>query len=178
MARPLGFLLTLAAILGGGAFVTRVPAQQRPATVQTELLSEVRLLRQAIESLAGTNARVQIVFGRLQLQEQRTATAARRLDDVRSALAVTSMRASEMGDRVKELETFAGDSSRKPEEIEAAQQELTHTRRGLQRIEAERGRLMGEEAEAAGTLNLEQGRWSDLNRQLEELERALAPPRQ
>lgn len=177
MVRPLGFLLTLAVILGGGAFVARVPAQQ-PAPIQTELLSEVRLLRQAIESLAGTNARVQIVFGRLQLQEQRTATAARRLDDVRNALGGTSMRASEMGDRVKDLETFAGDSRRTPEAIEGIQQELTHTRRELRRVEAERGRLMGEEAEAAGTLNLEQGRWSDLNRQLEELERLLTPPRQ
>jgi hypothetical protein len=49
-------------------------------------------------------------------------------------------------------------------------------RRELARAEAERARLMNEEAEAAGALNLEQGRWSDLNRQLEELERQLAKP--
>ena len=177
MARPITCVAALVAVLLIG-FVVHVPAQQQPATVQTELLSEVRLLRQAIESLAGTNARVQIVFGRLQLQEQRTATAARRLDDARSALAGISMRATEMGDRVKELEGFSGDTRRKPEEIEALRHEATMGRRELERIEAERARLMGEESEAAGTLNLEQGRWSDLNRQLEELERLLTPPRQ
>jgi hypothetical protein len=48
-------------------------------------------------------------------------------------------------------------------------------RHDLARIEGERARLMGEEVEAAGHLNQEQGRWVDLNRQLEELERALAP---
>ena len=39
---------------------------------------------------------------------------------------------------------------------------------------SERVRLAGDETEAATTLNQEQGRWSDLNRQLDELERALA----
>ena len=41
-----------------------------------------------------------------------------------------------------------------------------------------RGRLMTAESDAAGTLNLEQGRSSDLNRQLDELERQLARPPQ
>jgi hypothetical protein len=156
------------------ALVARVPAQQPQAPLQAELLAEVRLLRQAIESLAGTNARVQIVFGRLQLQEQRTATAARRLDDIRSNLSALSMRTGEAGDRLKDIEATINDGRRKPEEIAEAQQVLAMMRREFQRIEAERTRLMNEEAEAAGALNQEQGRWSDLNRQLEELERALA----
>jgi chromosome segregation ATPase len=174
MAGPFIYVVSLVVLLIGGLFVARVPAQQ-PATLQAELLTEVRLLRQSIEGLAGTGARVQIVFGRLQLQEQRTATAARRLDDLRGALSVTSIRAGEMGDRIKELEDGSNDGRWKPEQLEAVQQELIHTRRELGRIEAERARLMGEESEAAGVLNQEQGRWSDLNRQLEELERALGP---
>jgi len=43
-------------------------------------------------------------------------------------------------------------------------------------MESERVRLAADEAEAATALNQEQGRWSDLNRQLEELERALTKP--
>jgi predicted nucleic acid-binding Zn-ribbon protein len=150
-------------------------AAQQSAPMETELLAEVRLLRQSIEALAGTNARVQIAFGRLQLQEQRTATAARRLDDLRNAVSGISMRAGEMGDRIKELEEGSNDGRFKPEQLEGVRQELIHARRELGRIEAERARLMGEESEAAGVLNQEQGRWSDLNRQLEELERALTP---
>lgn len=171
------FALVAVLVLTSGALVARLPAEQQ-SPAQTELLAEVRLLRQAIESLAGTNARVQIVFGRLQLQEQRTATAARRLDDLRGALAAVSMRAAEAADRLKELEAAMADARHKPEEIEAMRQEMTRGRREAERIETERARLMGEEAEAAGALNLEQGRWSDLNRQLEELERLLTPPKQ
>jgi len=175
MAGPFIYVVSLVVVLIGGLFVARVPAQQQPATHQAELLTEVRLLRQSIEALAGTGARVQIVFGRLQLQEQRTATAARRLDDLRNAVSGISMRAAEMGDRIKDLEDFSEDSRRKPEQLEALRQELAMARREQSRIETERARLMGEESEAAGILNQEQGRWSDLNRQLEELERALAP---
>jgi predicted nucleic acid-binding Zn-ribbon protein len=153
-------------------------AAQQAAPLQTELLAEVRLLRQSIELLAGTNARVQIVFGRLQLQEQRTATAGRRLDELRNAVSGISMRAAEMGDRIKELEETANDSRLKPEQFEAMRAELTMARRELGRIEAERARVMAEETEAAGALNQEQGRSSDLNRQLDELERALVPRQQ
>jgi hypothetical protein len=56
--------------------------------------------------------------------------------------------------------------------------ELAGARVELARAEAERARVAAEEVELAGALNNEQGRWSDLNRQLEELERALtAKPR-
>ena len=164
----------LVAALILAVFGIGVSAQQA-APLQTELLAEVRLLRQSIELLAGANARVQIVFGRLQLQEQRTATAARRLDELRNAVSGISMRAAEMGDRIRELEETTNDSRLKPEQLEAMRAELAMARRELSRIEAERARVMAEEAEAAGALNLEQGRSSDLNRQLEDLERALAP---
>ena len=174
MNRPAALVTAVVTILILGGFVARLPAQQ-PASLQTELLAEVRLLRQSIELLAGANARVQIVFGRLQLQEQRTATAARRLDELRNAVSGISMRAAEMGDRIRELEETTNDSRLKPEQLEAMRAELSMARRELSRIEAERARVMAEEAEAAGALNLEQGRSSDLNRQLEDLERALAP---
>ena len=174
MNRPAALVTAVVTILILGGFVARLPAQQS-ASLQTELLAEVRLLRQSIELLAGANARVQIVFGRLQLQEQRTATAARRLDELRNAVSGISMRAAEMGDRIRELEETTNDSRLKPEQLEAMRAELAMARRELGRIEAERARVMAEEAEAAGALNLEQGRSSDLNRQLEDLERSLAP---
>jgi hypothetical protein len=175
MNRSAGLVVGVVAALILAVLGIRVAAQQQTTPLQTELLTEVRLLRQSIEALAGTNARVQIVFGRLQLQEQRTAAASRRLDDLRAALAEVTRRAGEMGDRVKEIEDWPSDAPTRAEQLEAMRQELAVTRRELIRIEAERTRLIGEEAEAAGILNQEQGRWSDLNRQLEELERALVP---
>ena len=43
----------------------------------------------------------------------------------------------------------------------------------IARVPAQQHRLVANETEAAAILNQEQGRWSDLNRQLEELERLL-----
>jgi chromosome segregation ATPase len=177
MARPAAFLVIVLAFVTSGAFVAHVPAQQ-PAPVQTELLAEVRLLRQAIESLAGTNARVQIVFGRLQLQEQRTDAAAGRLDKAREALAKITSEIAGMSEHAKEMENRQNDSRRKPEELEQLRMEAVMLRRGLERLESERARLSIDEADAAAALNAEQGRWSDLNRQLDELERLLAKPPQ
>ena len=172
MARPFAVVVIVFALIASGALFARVPAQQQ-APVQTELLTEVRLLRQAIESLAGTNARVQIVFGRLQLQDQRTEAAAKRLDAARDALNGMNNRIRQMSDMVKHAENALNDTNSKPEQIKQLQGELLGATRELERLEVERARLSTEEADAASILNQEQGRWSDLNRQLEELERAL-----
>jgi chromosome segregation ATPase len=155
------------------AFVARVPAQQPQAPLQTELLAEVRLLRHAIESLAGTNARVQIVFGRLQLQEQRIQSAAARLDVARMMLSGVTQRAQQTANQHKELEEAIAENRGKPEQIEHMRRELRSLSGEIERIEAERTRAMTAETDAAAILDQEQGRWSDLNRQLEELERAL-----
>ena len=145
-------------------------AQQDP-TVQ--LLQEVRLLRQAIESLVATGSRVQIVFGRLQLQEQRTATTARRLDDLREALARVSREASEISARLQDVEERLRDSRGNPEERAGLENELQQLKRVVTFTESERQRLQNEESLAAGALASEQARWGELNQQLEDLERAL-----
>ena len=167
----------LVAALILAVFGIGVSAQQA-APLETELLTEVRLLRQAIEGLAGTNARVQIVFGRLQLQEQRTAAATARLDQARSALDDLNLRATQINDQIKRLEALAEDTRLKPEQLEQTRVELRMLTREGERLETERARLMTAESDAAGTLNQEQGRWSDLNRQLDELERQLSKPPQ
>ena len=173
MPRTVAFIAIVIVFITSGAFVARVPAQQQAST-QTELLAEVRLLRQAIESLTGVSARVQIVFGRLQLQEQRTSSAVQRLDQAREAAAKFTREMAGMNDHLKDLEREISEGRRKPEEIEQVKAESAMIARDLERMEQERLRLVTNENDAANVLNQEQGRWSDLNRQLEELERALA----
>jgi hypothetical protein len=172
MARPVVFSAVLVAVLLTAA-ATRVPAQQ-PASAQTELLTEVRLLRQAIETLAGANARVQIVFGRLQLQEQRVESAAKRLDAARDALKDVNNRILQISGINKSIESSVTNSRLSAEQVEELQGEMQGGRRAIERAETERAQLLAAEADAAAILNQEQGRWSDLNRQLDELERALA----
>jgi chromosome segregation ATPase len=146
---------------------------QGPPVQESALLSEVRLLRQAIEALAGNGSRIQLVFGRLQLQEQRTTTAVRRLSDARSALASHMTSMSAVANRLAELESASSNVTTGSEEFKAMQDMLAHYKRETSRLEAERVRLATEEADAAQALSMEQNRWSDLNRQVEDLERVL-----
>lgn len=138
-----------------------------------QLLQEVRRLREAIEMMVSTGARVQIVFGRLQLQEQRTATAARRLDDLRDQLARATAETTALAARLSENEERLRTSSG-PEARDNFETEVTLLKRALTQQETERARLQTEEGMAATALASEQGRWTELNQQLEELERTLA----
>ena len=147
------------------------PPEQDSTSAQ--LLDEVRRLRFAIETMVSTSARVQIVFGRLQLQEQRTSSAARRLDELRERLSNMTQESSAMAGRVQDIEERLRDM-RVPEERANFENEMLHLKRAATQMEVERVRLQNEESQAAGALAAEQGRWTELNQQLEELERTLA----
>jgi hypothetical protein len=155
----------------GCALLASPPAQD---STSTQLLQEVRLLREAIETMVSTGARVQIVFGRLQLQEQRTATAARRLDELRETLARTAREAAEPAARLQEIEEHLRDSALPADQRKALEYEVTQMKRMMAQVEVERQRLQTEETNATNALAVEQGRWLELNQQLEELERALS----
>jgi chromosome segregation ATPase len=146
---------------------------QGAASQESALLTEVRLLRQAIEALAGNGSRIQLVFGRLQLQEQRTTAAVHRLTEARSALASHMVSLSAVANRLTALESASSNTGHTPEELKSIQDSLAHYKGESARLEAERVRLATEEADAAQALSVEQGQWSDLNRQVEELERVL-----
>jgi len=165
------FVLPLALVL-----LCAAPIAAQTALAETALLQEVRLLRQAIETLVGTNARVQIVFGRLQLQEQRAASTARRLEDARVSLSKMVSQIALMTEQLQRYEAMDL-SDLDPKEREAVPMRIRAMKADLQVLEPERLRLVTQEADAANQLALEQNTWSDLNRSLDELERSLAPPR-
>lgn len=149
------------------------PVFTQSSSPDSALLSEVRLLRRAIEALASNGTRVQLVFGRLQLQEQRTTAAVRRLEDARRALGQQEGLLAAAAQRTKELESAASDAAQPADETQAIRDALAQHKSEATRMAAERARLATEEADAAQSLSVEQGRWSDLNRQVEELERTV-----
>lgn len=170
----LKFLTSVALV---SAFVCATPCQaQSTGSDKDALLQEVRLLRQAIETLVGTNARVQIVFGRLQLQEQRTASTARRLEEVRGALSKVVGQIAQMTESLQRYEALDL-GGLDPKEREQVPLSIRSVKFELQRLEAERQRLSTQETDAANQLALEQNTWMDLNRSLDELERSLTQPR-
>lgn len=162
--------------------VTILAMSPRPAMAQaespqlTELLTEVRLLRHAVETVASVSVRVQIVFGRLQFQEQRVNTTQRRLDAIREQLTAVSNSLAEFNAALRQLEeSDPAGNQKKQEELIVM---IRETRAEIAKLETQRSGVIAEEADAASRLAQEQAQWSDLNRALEELERSLLPKRQ
>ena len=67
----------------------------------------------------------------------------------------------------------AMERSVEPGERTALEQRATQLRGAVSSVSREAQRLRTEEAELAGLVSAEQGRWSDINQQLEELDRIL-----
>jgi predicted nucleic acid-binding Zn-ribbon protein len=163
-----------------GVLAASMTAQgTREPDVLSALLTEVRGLRQAMEQMASAGPRVQLALGRLQLQEQRLNTMLRRLEGVRDSLVGAERSSTEiqrqivqMQEEVKSLEAAGreGDVRALTYEVGELKRRLAASREDVQRLQAEEGTL---QQQIAG----EQARWSDINRTLEELERALAKTR-
>lgn len=168
----------LAAALALSAMTVAAAAQAaRPQSndeILPALLTEVRGLRAAMEQMASAGPRVELALGRLQLQEQRINTMLRRLESVRDSLSGAEREAGEHQERLRYAERALADSNTPVTERESLAGHLPEFKRLAATTVAEVRRLQAEEAHLQQQIATEQGRWSDINRQLEELERALA----
>jgi chromosome segregation ATPase len=164
----------------GGAVLLAVLALRTPVAGQTTnqdtltaLLVEVRGLRAAMEQMAVAGPRVQLAFGRLQLQEQRVSAVVRRADALHDAVVTAQKRVSELQDRVADLQR-ALENIVDPKLRSDIESELPHTKGELGRAAADLQRLQTEELDAANQVANEQARWAEINQLLESLERTLA----
>ena len=145
-------------------------ARQEP-DVLGALLTEVRGLRAAMEAMAATGPRVQLAMGRLQLQEQRITTMVRRLDEIRDRRIASETDLDRAKRRLADLQeairqSGPGSDPGLDEERKAMQAQVAHFMSNLTRYQSEEGTLSQD-------LAAEQGRWSEINQRLEELDRAL-----
>jgi hypothetical protein len=179
---------TVVAVTGllalAGLAVVRGQSQpgRQAEDIMPALLAEVRGLRAAMEQMASAGARVQLALGRLQMQEQRVNNVIRRLDEVRNRLSAVQRQASEQQDRSAGIEAglkditarggtrVAGENGPSLEELQQVAQSI---RNELAQTTLEVQRLLAEEATLANDVVSEQSRWTALNQQLEEIERAL-----
>ena len=174
-SRPGARKLAAAALVGAalGAAWPAAGLAQSP-DVLSALLAEVRGLRAAMEQVASSGTRAQLLLGRLQLQEQRVNALNSRIDAVRNAMADNEQAVAAMEDDIRRAADPAQIQGLPPDrqrELEAGLKEL---KREQTRRQTEIQRLQQAEASLAQELSLEQGRWNDFNRTLEELERSLA----
>lgn len=167
------FLVVAAAITGSVVAGAQAPSGQND--VLSALLTEVRGLRAAMEQTASAGPRVQLLLGRVQLQEQRIANQIRRLDSIRPSLAQAQRELDDAARRVKVLQDASSSPCDPTSDCQAAREwEMKETRRLLVLKQSEVQRLIGEEAFLVQDISTEQARWADFNQRLEELDRSLS----
>jgi chromosome segregation ATPase len=170
-------IIMLAAAAACGGLTTAIAAQgqrqQQNDDVLGQLLTEVRGLRAAMEEMASAGPRVQLLLGRVQLQEQRIGEQVRRLDGVRANLASAQREVDSLAQHGKQIEGVQRESTN-PEVRADIDRQLIGLKAELVRRQADVQRLTNEESVITQDIAAEQNRWTDFNARLEELERALS----
>jgi chromosome segregation ATPase len=152
------------------------PQPDLPTQLLTELLTEVRGLRQSMERAATVGARIQLLVARVQLQEQRIAELSRRLMTVRDEMSSLETQASGLQSQVAMFEKAGANSNAPAEERNQMEQMLQGFKSQVATFEKRRLDLANEESLLMQQVAADQGRWSDVNSQLDELERTLSAP--
>ena len=147
-----------------------------PPEVLNALLVEVRGLRVAMERAATVGARIQLLVARVQMQEQRIAESSRRANAIRDDVSSIDMQISQLTAMVRQFER--GTARVSPEEQREVETMMEMQKQQLAAAEKRRQDLANEEAMLSQQIAADQSRWSDINHQLDELERSLTPRKQ
>jgi chromosome segregation ATPase len=138
------------------------------------LVTEIRALRADLNRVAGASIRAELLVGRLQLQEARTVTLSRQLDEVQAELGKVTLERTQIADRLKDLEDGTHRADLPPAERSQHEREL---RMMLKALEPREQQLRQQAASLSGVIGDEQARWTDFSSRLDELERALSDVR-
>ena len=161
-------------LLGGLLIPVTLEAQAPVADPIRELLTEVRALRLAMERSATVGARIQLLVARVQMQEQRIAELTRRAATLRDDIAKVDTEIARTAGEAKRME---GMLERVPaEDREGFGRQIENMKAQSALPQKRRQDLLNEEALLSQQMAADQGRWSDVNNQLDELERSLALP--
>jgi len=163
--------VTLVGAVGLGGWAVRAQSGAAPDP-QATLLAEVRQLRLAIEEMSRAGARVQLVLGRLQLQEQRINNMLRRLETVRAELEGIQQEHDNLLRQFQEAEKEATEAT-DPKHRVQLEAIARQAKSQLPAIAARLQQRQTEESTLTADIGNEQARWTDFNQRLEELERAL-----
>ena len=155
-----------------------------PATAQSQtppppgagtldaVVKELRLLRQAVEKQSSTAARLQLLMGRLTLQDQRTARAQQTVERLQNELASATRERDELQSRARaiaqRLEQAGSDEPRQQLETEAR---MVHAR-----LSDDQGHVSSAEnrlSQARQALDVETGRYDELDAWLRDMDKQL-----
>jgi outer membrane PBP1 activator LpoA protein len=166
----IGFALGLACFLAGPGWA-QVATTGTTATLEG-VIDEIRLLRQAIERQSSSAARAQLLIGRLGLQEQRTARARDAVERLEGELANGERERDQLRVAAREVQRSmegATDQERRSELETQSRMIREQYTKAQQRVSQTEGLL----ARAREALDVETGRYDDLDRLLADLDRQL-----
>jgi hypothetical protein len=164
------------ALVLGLAMAPQAPAAAPDASHSQAIVQELRALREAVEQVLATNVRVQLLMGRLQLQEARIQALVRQSADIDSQ--VQGMAAERQAlEQQRRMMEGVPNATADPEEREFAKHQLGVLAERLKQLENRHASLLAEQANVQQLVATEQSRWGDFNLRLEELERLLGSPR-
>ena len=162
-------------VLGAAAPAPAVQAEATPRSTLEALLSEVRLLRVALERQSAAGARAQVLMGRLTLQAQRVSTLQaeeRRLGSESSRM--TANRVLVEG-RLNEARATL-EQAREPEAVASTENEIRQIEAHLRQERAQQGAIDAQRAEVVAALETERARYEEISDRLDRLERELERP--
>ena len=149
--------------------------QSTPGDSQTlqALLSEVRQLRQDLQTTTIAGQRAQILIYRLQGQEAAVARASQRLDEARDKLARIQDERKHVAADVKQQEDFTSNLENPATQRKELEGVVARSKARLESLENQEQQLQAREIDAEQQLRAEEVRLSDLRDQLERLDKAL-----
>ena len=149
--------------------------QSSPTDSQTlqALLAEVRQLRKDLQTTTAAAQRVQILLYRLQAQEANVARASRRADEAKTRLAASQNEHRVMTAELKRNEDALNDSAIAPTDHKQAEDSVSRIKTRLEQIEIEEQQRQTAEIEAENELQTERLKLTDLQDQLDRLQKTL-----
>jgi hypothetical protein len=147
-------------------------AQSASNDTLTALLTEVRLLRQALERSAAA-PQIQLLGTRLAVQNERLQAATRDYEATRAALQEVQTNLSDVNTRLQATMEVADRTTNNPQlqrELEEHQSALKYE---IGKMTTREAQLRARESELGTSVASEQNEWLLLNRRLDEFERAL-----
>ena len=165
----------LGLVLGFLSFSTTCFGQTTTGDSQTlqALLSEIRLLRQDLQTTTIAAQRAQILIYRLQGQEAAVARASQRLDDAQDKLARIQDERKHVSSDAKQTEDFISNTENPATQRKELEDRVRQLKTRLELLESEEQQRQTREIEAEQQLRAEEVRLSDLRDQLERLDKAL-----
>jgi chromosome segregation ATPase len=137
------------------------------------LLTEIRLLRQDLQTTAVTIQRVQIVMYRLQAGTTLMARATQRLDDARAKCSQAQVQRKNMATQIEQAEERQR-NTQNPAERKDLEQMVPRFKASLEMWTNEEQQCQAREAEAETQSRAEQAKLTDLQDQLDKLDKVLA----